>query len=110
MHPKADTLLSFDGRLTVERAGELRAAFSDALARSDSLTVDVRGATEIDVTFFQLLFAAHRAARSAGKTLVLSPDHPPAMRAALRQAGLCEHAGLCTDTAEPCLWIGGGAP
>jgi anti-anti-sigma regulatory factor len=100
--------LSFDGRLTVDRAAELRGRFTAALGGPSPIAVDVRGATEIDITFIQLLFAAHRAAGAAGKQLVLSPDHPPAMLKILREAGLCRHAGLCSDSAEPCRWTGGG--
>jgi anti-anti-sigma regulatory factor len=102
--------LSFSGRLTVDRAAELRARFTEALARPESLAVDVAGATEVDITFLQLLYAAHKAARLAGKTLTLSPLHPPAMQKALAQAGLCGHAGLCSDGGQPCLWTGGSTP
>ena len=102
--------LSFQGRLTVDRAFEMKKMFQDAIARGSPIEVDVDGASEIDITFFQLLFAADRAARAAGLPLTLSPRHPPVMRKALAEAGLCTHAGLCASTTEQCLWTGGGAP
>jgi anti-anti-sigma regulatory factor len=102
--------LAFEGRLTVERADELKKAFSAAVKKAGPIEVDLSGATEIDITFFQLLFAAHRAALASGQTLSLPADHPPAVQKALREAGLCAHAGLCANTPEQCLWTGGDAP
>ncbi len=100
--------LSFQGRLTVDRASEIKKQFQDAVGKGDPIEVDVEGATEIDITFFQLLFAAHKAALASGRRFTLSPDHPPIMKRALAEAGLCMHAGLCASTAEQCLWTGGG--
>jgi anti-anti-sigma regulatory factor len=99
--------LEFQGRLTVERAAELKQVFLDAAGKSVDVEVDLSGASEIDITFFQLLFAAHRAVLRAGHALVLPPEHPPAVQKALRSAGLCAHAGLCANTPEQCLWTGG---
>jgi anti-anti-sigma regulatory factor len=101
--------LVFKGRLTVDRAAEMKKAFQDAVARRKPIDVDVSDATEIDITFFQLLFAAHRAALEAGLAFRLPAEHPPVMQTALREAGLCMHAGLCANTPEQCLWTGGGA-
>ncbi len=67
-------------------------------------------ALEVDVTFFQMLFAAHREAEKTGKSVTLSLDYPPVVRKALLQAGLCKHAGLCKGSTEPCLWSGEGTP
>lgn len=112
--------LSFQGRLTVDRASVIKKAFQDALAggktqpgpgsRGDPIVVDVNGAVEIDITFFQLLFAAHKAALAAGRKFSLAAEHPPVMRKALGEAGLCTHAGLCANTPVQCLWTGGGTP
>jgi anti-anti-sigma regulatory factor len=102
-HP---AVLAFAGRLTVERSTELKRSFLEALEGADLVTLDLSGATEVDITFFQLLFAAHRAALDAGKSLVLPPGHPPAVIAALEGAGLCVHAGLCANSGEQCLWSG----
>ena len=102
--------LIFEGRLTVDRAAEIKKAFQDAVARKESMDIDMSRATEIDITFFQLLFAAHRAAMAAGVALRLPAEHPPVMKKALAEAGLCMHAGLCATTREQCLWMGGGTP
>jgi anti-anti-sigma regulatory factor len=99
--------LEFQGRLTVERAAELKKAFQEAAGKSMDVEVDLSGASEIDITFFQLLFAAHSAILKSGHALVLPPDHPPAVQKALRSAGLCQHAGLCANSPEQCLWTGG---
>jgi anti-sigma B factor antagonist len=101
--------LVFNGRLTVERAAELKESFRNALSRSSSIDVDASGASEVDITFLQLLYAAGKAALAAGKSFNLPPVHPPAMAKALRAAGLCRHVGLCAQTEEQCLWMGGDA-
>ncbi len=102
--------LEFQGRLTVDRAAELKEKFSEAVKKSVDVEVDLNGASEIDITFFQLLFAAHRAVLQAGHSLSLPTDHPPAVQKALRSAGLCTHAGLCANTPEQCLWTGSDTP
>ncbi len=99
--------LVFNGRLTVERAAELKQSFREALSRSSSIDVEMSGASEVDITFLQLLHAAGRAALAAGKSLNLPPIPPPALAKALKAAGLCRHVGLCAQTEEPCLWMGG---
>ena len=93
--------------MTVERAAELKESFREALSSSSTIEVDVSGASEVDITFLQLLYAAGRAALAAGKSLTIPPVPPPAMAMALRAAGLCRHVGLCAQTEEPCLWMGG---
>ncbi len=102
--------LEFRGRLTVDRAVELKERFAEAVKKSTDVEVDLSGASEIDITFFQLLFAAHRAVLQAGRSLILPTDHPPAVQKALRSAGLCMHAGLCANTPEQCLWTGSDTP
>jgi anti-sigma B factor antagonist len=101
--------LVFNGRLTVERAAELKQSFQDALSRYPAIDVDLSGASAVDITFLQLLHAAGKAALKADKILNLPAVHPPAMAKALKAAGLCRHVGLCAHTAEQCLWMGGDA-
>jgi len=100
--------IPFDGRLTVDRAVELRKAFENALRRSPLIEVDLRGVTEIDVTFVQLMLEAQHELKAAGGDLTLCPDYPEAVGKVLRDAGLCEHAGLCLGSGKPCAWTGGG--
>jgi anti-anti-sigma regulatory factor len=99
--------LSLKGRLTVDRAAELKKAFQDALSTGEAVDVDLSEATEVDITFLQLLHAAGKAAIQKGQAFVLPTTHLPAAAKALKAAGLCAHAGLCQYTDEPCLWTGG---
>jgi anti-anti-sigma regulatory factor len=99
--------LVFKGRLTVDRAGELKKAFQDALATGRAIDVDFSQASEVDITFLQLLYAAGRAAIQKGQSFALPTVHPPAVAKALRAAGLCAHVGLCLHTDQQCLWTGG---
>ena len=101
--------LVFQGRLTVDRAAELKKAFQDALSGGAAIDVDLSKATEVDITFLQLLYAAGRAAIQKGQPFTLPAVHPSAVAKALKAAGLCAHVGLCLHSDQQCLWTGGAA-
>ncbi len=82
----ADTL-TVDGALTVAAVEAWRVRFADALARGAGLTVDVSGATEIDVFGVQLLWAARRSAREQGRAFGVI-DGGGTLRRACAAAGL----------------------
>jgi anti-sigma B factor antagonist len=66
---------SVDGELTIYRAAELRAALQAALAGvvdGDELQVDLSGVTEMDCAGVQLLMAARKTARAAGRDVRIS--------------------------------------
>lgn len=93
--------LSFRGRLTVDKAAELHKTLSEARKTSRRIEVDLRDATELDITFVQLLISAHRA---GGGEVSLNPEYSEAVGKFLRDAGLCPHAGLCDS--QGCDWTG----
>jgi len=53
-----------------------------ALASSDRVEVDCSGVTETDITFIQMMVAAHKSALAAGKVIELSaPARGPLLEA-----------------------------
>jgi len=64
--------IALQGALLVERAEELKEKVSRALESSSRVTIDLRGATDMDLSFLQLLCSAHKAAMEGGKALRLS--------------------------------------
>lgn len=63
--------ITLEGELLIERAAELKDKVSRALEGSPVLTIDLGGATDMDLSFLQLLCSAHKAAMEGGKTLRL---------------------------------------
>lgn len=63
--------IALQGTLLIERAAELKEKVSRALEGSGSVTIDLGGATDMDLSFLQLLCSAHKAAIEGGKTLLL---------------------------------------
>lgn len=63
--------IALEGDLLIERSAELKEKLSRALEGSSVVTVDMGGATDMDLSFLQLLCSAHKTAMEGGKTLRL---------------------------------------
>ena len=73
MQHRETTYVHLTGPLTVPTAAAIRDQLLAALDGSPAVTVDISGATEIDVTFLQILVAAQRSAQARGTDLSLVP-------------------------------------
>ena len=86
MHELAATdHLKFSGPLTVRAAKQIRARLTDALRQYPAVTIDCSGATEVDLSFIQLILSARKSASAAAKTLSLAQPADGALLEALRQ-------------------------
>ena len=65
-------VVSLAGSLTTPRAQATHATIVAALSDHDCVAIDCAGASEMDVSFVQLLVAAHRYALRRGKTVALA--------------------------------------
>lgn len=97
-------VVKLDGRLTVERIVAIKDTLLKQLEAHDNLVVDCGGATDIDVSFLQLLYAANRACESRGNRLSLAGRCPEPMRKVLRDAGFCHAGDACIEDPADCLW------
>lgn len=86
------SLIRLQGELTLTSAAELKAALVAGLAAGTHLQLDLEGATKIDVTIMQLLWAAGREAERKG--VALSGRLSEAAAAMAREAGFESLPGL----------------
>lgn len=80
--------ITLDGAIDVGAAAELKAALVDALASGEKVCVQLEAGSELDVTAFQLLWAAGREAERSGVELRLAGPLPEAVRKNLASLGL----------------------
>ena len=101
-------VLSIDGELTVQHAGELKAALLKSLDSVDHLILNIEKATEIDISCLQLLCSAHRTSVRLKKHLSVSGSCLGILRQITAIAGYSRHVGCSFDCNKNCLWLGGG--
>jgi len=102
-------VLEPQGVLDISKARQVRDDLNAAFAEGTQVVVKLEGVTEADLTFFQLLCAAHREAAVQGKKLTVDNTgiQEPLQRLLL-EGGIarqfeCQHA-----KGQQCLWCGEG--
>jgi anti-anti-sigma regulatory factor len=96
--------LALEGDCTLDRALELRSVLLEALIDDGELLLNLENATEVDLSFLQLLCAAHRAALRCGKQLVLGPEPSTAFMEAAEGAGFLRTMGCQDAQKKECLF------
>lgn len=98
------------GRLTASVAGRLRDALLEAFRDSPRVELAVRDVEEADLTFLQLLCAAHRSAASRSVPFAVTglADCAPVCRLA-REAGFARAEGCPDGCVLACADAGGRA-
>jgi anti-anti-sigma factor len=84
---EAGSLVVLEGAIDIACAAELKALLLDALNTPGEVRISLDGATYLDVTAFQLLWAAAQQARRSGVGLRLSGQAPTPVSTALAEAG-----------------------
>jgi anti-sigma B factor antagonist len=86
---QSETLCSLrlEGEMSIASAAEVKAALLRGLACGTELSVDLAGATALDVTALQLLWAAEREARRSGHLFTLAGGVPEEILLAVLEAG-----------------------
>ncbi|HEY1942011.1 MAG TPA: STAS domain-containing protein [Roseiarcus sp.] len=79
--------LPLRGSLTTANSEETRAAVMQALSGHDAVILDCAGATEIDLTFVQILVAASRTATQTHKRIEFESPASGPLAEALRRSG-----------------------
>ncbi len=89
MHELAATdRMTLGGPLTVRNAKPIRARMIEAIRQYPMVTIDCAGATEVDLSFIQLVLAARKSAAAAGKSFSLARPAAGVLLQGLLQAGL----------------------
>lgn len=83
--------LALEGPLTVPHAESICARVLDALDTAQSVTIDVSGATGIDISFLQILIAANKSAARDRKTMTLSAQGYEMVESEAVRCGLRGH-------------------
>jgi len=87
--------------LTVGRAVEIRERLLRALDGDGGVVLEIPPEAEPDVSFLQLVCAAHRTAAARGRRLRLGSVCPPKLVELSALAGFQRHHGCTAD----CLWV-----
>jgi len=82
-------VVCLEGEVNIECAAALKSALGAALGAEGPVKISLAGVTGMDVTALQLLAAAEREARAAGRPLS-ADGWPEALRVELRAAGFRE--------------------
>ncbi|ALK08299.1 STAS domain-containing protein [Blastochloris viridis] len=80
--------VTFGGALTVRHADQIHESFVDALRQHRHVVVDCSQATQVDLSFVQLVLSARRSAAAAGKRLSLAQRASGDLLDVLQRAGL----------------------
>lgn len=80
--------LQLDGALVLTRASSLQAQVLEALDSTSDLCLDVSNATDIDVSFLQILIAAHKTAKLERKSLTVAIAGSETLAAQIARCGL----------------------
>ena len=80
-----------EGDLTVERAVDLKKALMDAIAHAQSTVICLKNIKKTDISFLQLVHAAHLTAIDNGKELCLDRRLPENFIESVRLAGYTHH-------------------
>ncbi len=86
----SDAAIVLTGRLTIERAAELKDMFAQALDAGDDVSVDLSGVEDADVTFLQVLWAAYTSAGQRGLRISLAGEIPESLKELAGRAGLAD--------------------
>jgi anti-anti-sigma regulatory factor len=81
-------VIRLEGAMEIGCAAELKRLLVEALASGPEVRISQEGATDLDVTAVQLLWAAARQAQGAGVKFTLTGPASREVSAALGEAGL----------------------
>lgn len=96
--------LHVSGAATVAHAAALKTALLDALQRAPAVRLVIEDLEAVDLSFLQLLCAAHRTAEARNRTLTLSWADPGRFSSAITRAGFQRRIGCQAGSAAPCFW------
>ncbi|HPE37801.1 MAG TPA: STAS domain-containing protein [Spirochaetales bacterium] len=91
-------VLALSGDFTVAEAADLKGSLLEALAAGPDLAVDLGGVEKVDLTFLQLLRAAHISLQQRGKALDCPGGIPPAV------AETADRAGFLIGATDHIFW------
>ena len=101
-------LVAIKGSMSIQYGPEIKAALLEAMNHADTVRLDLREVTEMDLVGLQFVCSTHRAMVVKGKQLVINKAGNLVMEEAMLSAGISSHAGCIHGTENSCAWAGGG--
>jgi ABC-type transporter Mla MlaB component len=96
--------LKITGPMNVANVGEVLMQLLAAYDRSESVTIDLSGVTEIDAAGLQLLCSSHRSSIFSNKGFRITGQEQPEILKAAESMGGVRKSGCTLDTKHICLW------
>ncbi len=97
-------LLSFQGDMTMMHALEIKKNLLEATGETDVLHLDLHEIESADVSFVQLICAAHRECASSGKKITLQIGSNKPVKDLFERAGYRKQFGCPAAYKETCVW------
>jgi anti-anti-sigma regulatory factor len=97
-------VLRLAGEVTVQQAEELKENLMQALGKVENIYVDISSVSVADLSFLQLVCAAHRTAVTMQKGFHLSEPIPQHFRHLAEAAGFKRHTSCRLDATKTCIW------
>ncbi|MEE4240674.1 MAG: STAS domain-containing protein [Desulfopila sp.] len=97
-------VLSLTGDVTMVSALETRKALLEAITEVDILRLDLEGVSSADISFLQILCAAHRECFLQGKEIFLEEGNRGNVEDLLERSGYSRQLGCIVEARKSCLW------
>ncbi len=108
LEPSSDMgVLTLDGELTIEHAGELKKILIHAMDSAEHVDIKLKKVSEVDLSCLQVLCSAHRTAFKSNKQLTLSSKDSEIFQQMVRGSGYVRHDSCALNPHKGCLWCGG---
>lgn len=101
---KGQSLLRFEGDLTIESAMATKEAMLKAFDSPGTITVDLSGVDYADLSFFQLLCSAHKKAVKMDREMVLVGHKDSTMQALVDEIGFARTRECIAGRDVQCCW------
>ncbi len=96
--------LSLEGDLTMAEAKDTKNVLLEAIGEVDTLLLDLQKIESVDVSFIQVLCAAHRECLLSEKSIFLRDEVSDIMATLLARAGYSKQCGCFPAAQKSCLW------
>ncbi len=101
--------LVMGGQCSIDEAVEIRDALMRAFQHADRIALTIEKDTVADLSFLQLLCAAHRTALRENRIFELDCSAAAGMQRVMQEAGcIYKRSGFCTSVDMPSVAGGGG--
>ena len=100
--------VTITGPMTIPHGREIKAALAEAMDAGETVQLDLRAVTEIDLIGLQAICATHRSSIANHKGFSIIRDDNPAFEAVVQALGFARHTGCIQDSGHTCVWAKGG--